>query len=342
MKHVAERAGVSIGTVSNVLNRPDVVAGPTRDRVLAVIDEVGFVRNGWASKLRSSQSRTFGLVILDIGNPFFARVARGVEDVADELGYTVMVCNSDCRPVREARHLDFLQEHRVAGLLITPTDPAAVATKLELLQERGMTAVLVDEPSQRGDQCSVAVDDLLGGQIAGRHLLALGRRRIVFVTVVGAFRQFEERLAGLQQEVAHHPNADDIEILVVRLPTLDAVAGHAGVSEILGHRPDAVFCANDIVALGVLRGLLEAGVKVPGTIALMGYDDIDFAAIATIPLTSIRQPAYDLGRTAATMLLEECAGQDHSHRHVMFQPELVVRRSTQAKAIIGQVTATVA
>jgi LacI family transcriptional regulator len=328
IKDVADRAGVSLGTVSNALNRPEVVAAATRERVLAVVAEMGFVRNGSASRLRSSRNTALGLIVIDVGNPFFTEVVRGAERMAEELGYVMLLCDSDNQPKREERHLRFLEEHRVAGILITPAVLERVMPRLQALKASGVAVVLVDEPTDLTDQCSVSVDDVLGGQIAGEHLLQAGRRRIVYVEVTAPFRPFEDRLVGLRRAVAAHPDSANVRVEVVRLPTLEASAGAEGVEEILGHHPDAVFCANDIAALGVLRELMARGIDVPRQIALIGYDDITFAPMAAMPLSSIRQPAFELGGTAARLLIEECSGAPHEHQHITFRPELVARQST--------------
>jgi LacI family transcriptional regulator len=328
IRDVADRAGVSVGTVSNALNRPDVVAERTRKRVLAVIRELGFVRNGSASRLRSSRNTALGLVVIDVGNPFFTEVVRGAERMAEQLGYVVLLCDSDSTIEREDRHLRFLEEHRVAGILITPTMPERVRPVLRSLKAMGIAVVLLDEPAQDRDQCSVAVDDILGGHVAGQHLLDIGRRRIVYVSVKDNFRPFEERFAGLQQAIAAHDPSDSVRLDVVRLPTLEASVAGDGVEEILSHRPDAIFCANDVAAIGVLRALMARGIEVPGEIALIGYDDIAFAPMAAVPLSSVRQPATELGATAARLLIEECSGAPHQHQQITFRPELVPRQST--------------
>ncbi|MFC7584086.1 LacI family DNA-binding transcriptional regulator [Nonomuraea antimicrobica] len=173
IKEVAAHAGVSPGTVSNVLNRPGKVAPATRRRVEAAIDELGFVRHGSASTLRAGHSRTIGLSVIDIGNPFFTEVAAGVEDMASELGYAVILGNSAGSAGKEDRNLRVLSEHRVRGVLITPSgeDPA----RLDRLREHGISVVLVDHPAHRPDQCAVAVDDVAGGRAAVAHLLSKGR-----------------------------------------------------------------------------------------------------------------------------------------------------------------------
>ncbi|MDX6217467.1 MAG: LacI family transcriptional regulator [Frankiales bacterium] len=316
IKAVAERALVSVGTVSNVLNRPDQVAAPTRARVEAAMRELGFVRNSSAGSLRAGRSHALGLVVLDIGNPFFTDVARGVEQAAAEQGYAVLLCNSDGSPARQATHLRFLEEHRVDGVLLTPAD--SDLDRVRELEARGTSVVLVDEAAQP-DRCSAAVDDIRGGQLVGEHLLSRGRERVAYVTGPDSIRQCADRGRGLEDTGLH--------VRRVEIDALTGAAGYAAARRVT--RTDAVFCANDVVALGVLRALLEQGVRVPDDVALVGYDDIEFAATAAVPLTSIRQPALQLGRTAALMLLDEIsAPAEHAHQQVLFTPELVTRRST--------------
>ncbi|RSM87944.1 LacI family transcriptional regulator [Kibdelosporangium aridum] len=321
IKDVAVRAGVSVGTVSNVLNRPAKVAPATRELVLAAIEELGFVRNSSAAQLRAGASRSLGLVVLDMANPFFQDVAKGVEDVATELGYAVLLCNSDEQAARENWYLQVLEEQRVRGVLITPV--MAGSQRLDVLRHRGTPAVLVDRTASQADCCSVGVDDVAGGELAGAHLKSLGRKRIAYITGPLSLSQCADRLTGLRRAVG------DVE--VVETPALKAGYGYAAARELFdnGSAVDAVFCANDLLALGVLRAAVSTGRRISEDIALIGYDDIEFAADAAVPLSSIRQPAIQIGRMAAQLLLEECDNPDvHAHQQVMFKPELVVREST--------------
>jgi LacI family transcriptional regulator, galactose operon repressor len=329
IKDVAERAGVSIGTVSNVLNRPEKVATATREQVLAAIAELGFVRNSSAAQLRAGTSRSLGLIVLDMANPFFQDVAKGVEDVATELGYALMLCNTDEQAARENWYLQVLEEQRVRGVLITPV--ALSSERLDALRRRGTPTVLVDRHDPRVDCCSVAVDDVAGGELAGAHLIALGHRRIAYVTGPLTLRQCADRLAGLRKAVAAAGLDPSRVIEIVEAPTLKARIGYEAARKLLDSGTDvsAAFCANDLLALGVLRAAVSTGRRVPDDIALLGYDDIEFAADAAVPLSSIRQPTVQIGRTAARLLLEECDYPGtHAHQQVMFKPELVVREST--------------
>jgi LacI family transcriptional regulator len=329
IREVAEQAGVSLGTVSNVLNRPEVVAEATRLRVQAVIEQLGFVRNGSAHQLRAGRSNHLGLVVLDVTNPFFTEVARGVEDAANEAGYVVILCNSDSSQEKEGRYLHMLQEQRTAGVLITPVQNDVAY--LQHLRQRDIAIVLLDRPSRARDLCSVAIDDALGGELAMRHLLELGHRRIAFVSGPLSIRQYAERRRGARRAIKMaglDPNEVLSEILIA---AQNASSGEQCVETLLARpaRPGAVFCANDLLALGVMRGLGQRGIKIPDDIALVGYDDVEFASMLSPALTSIRQPKYQLGRAAADLLLHEINEADqHQHTQIMYQPELIIRAST--------------
>ena len=340
MKDVASLAGVAVGTVSNVLNHPDLVRPLTRARVEAAMEELGFIPNGSARQLRAGRSRCLGLVVLDVTNPFFTEVARGVEDYAQAAGYAVILCNSDEADDKERRYLRVLEEQRVRGILITPVHGRA--PELRRIRDRGTPVVLLDRPGSAG-QCSVAVDDRRGGEIAVSHLLELGHRRIALVNGPVAIRQCADRRRGALRAV-ERAGLDPAAVLVeVTVPAMNARAGAVAADDLLSvgpsgaaGRPTAVFCTNDMLALGLLRRLGQAGVAVPGDLAVVGYDDIEFAADAAVPLTSVRQPKYQLGRAAAELLLDEADRPDeHEHRRFVFKPELVARASS------GEVTSPV-
>ena len=331
IRDVAAHAGVSVGTVSNVLNRPDIVAPSTRSRVLDAITELGFVPNESARQLRRGRGRSLGLVVLDVANPFFTDVAKGVEEATGPAGLPVIFCNSDGDAAKESAYLDLLEEQRVQGVLITPVDDANA--RLLRLRERGVLVVLLDRVSPRPEICSVSVNDVHGGEQAVRHLIEMGHERIAFVGGPWALTQMQDRFRGGVRALteAGRP-AGALRRFETPSPTV--AAGRDAAARVLGvpraARATAVFCANDLLALGVLQGLTRQRVRVPEEVALVGYDDIDFAAAAAVPISSVRQPRQRLGRTAAELLLDETADPEaHVHRQVIFEPELVVRESSQ-------------
>ena len=332
IRDVAERAGVSVGTVSNVLNRPETVAQATRQRVLDAIAALGFVRNESARQLRAGRSRTIGLVVLDISNPFFTDVARGVEDAVNAEGLAVILCNSDDRPEKEAAYLDALAEQRVQGVLITPT--ARLSPALDTLRRRGVPVVLLDRRAAGPDQCSVAVDDVHGGRLAADHLLERGHRRIAFVGGSSGLPQVQERHEGVERAVLEACGSDDA-LTVLSPEKLTVSAGRSAAEQIIGmpssRRPTAAICANDLLALGMLQEMVRHGVHVPDDFAIVGYDDIDFAAAAAVPLSSVRKPRQELGRRAAELMMDEARGEKHLHEQLLFEPQLVVRESSMVR-----------
>jgi LacI family transcriptional regulator len=329
VKDVALRAGVSLGTVSNVLNRPERVSESTRARVQQAIEELGFVRNEAARQLRAGRSRTIGLLVLDVGNPFFTDMAAGVEAAAEAVGLGVVLCNSGQVLAREDHYLGMLQEQRAFGILITPVSDRNA--RIDQIRRAGTPIVLLDRESSRR-QCSVSVDDVSGGEMAMRHLLELGHRRVAFVGGPATISQVADRLAGARAAISA-AGLDQARLQVVETPALTVLHGRSAGEQIatlpVRRRPTAVFCANDLLALGVLQEMTRRQVDVPGQMAIIGYDDIDFAAAAAVPLSSVRQPSAQLGRAAAELLIEEVGTPaTHRHRQVIFEPELVIRAST--------------
>lgn len=328
VREVAALAGVSLGTVSNVLNRPDKVAPGTVERVQAAITQLGFVRNDSARQLRAGRSSTVGLIVLDGGNPFFTDVARGAEDAAMAKGLAVLIGNSDESTERERTYVDLFEERRVAGLLISPAGDDL--GRLTRLRDQGTAVVLVDRRADDGHFASVSVDDVAGGRIAVEHLTAIGRRRIAFVGGPFGIRQVADRHAGAL--AAATEAGATLEVLPTR--SLSVLEGRR-IGEALharppAERPDAVFAANDLLAVGLEQAFIMRGsVRVPDEIAIVGYDDIAFAEAAVVPLTSVRQPAQDLGRRAIELLVAQVEqGQLIDLEQVEFTPELVVRQST--------------
>lgn len=330
IKEVAARAGVAVGTVSNVLNHPDRVAPATLERVLNAVNELGFVRNDAARQLRAGQSRTIGLIVLDSSNPFFAAVARAAENEATRHGADIILGNSGSDPEREARYVTLFEEQRVQGVLISPAGD--ISSRLSSLRARGVAAVLVDREGDPEMHSSVSVDDTAGGTMAAGHLLDTGRRRLAFVGGSPGIRQVADRLAGARSAVAKVPDAS---LEVLEAADMTVLAGRAVGQELVergrDRLPEAIFCANDLLAVGVLQSLLLInGLRVPQDVALIGYDDIDFAQSTVVPLSSIRQPAEEIGRTAVTLLQEQLGAAPAPPRQVRFTPELVARQSTRS------------
>jgi LacI family transcriptional regulator len=332
IKDVAAAAGVSIGTVSNVLNRPEIVRDATRRRVETAIAHLGYVPNGSARQLKAGRSRVVAYLLLDTANPFFTDVASGVEDTIRERGLSLFLCSSNQDRQREDEYLRDLAELRVRGVLVTAVDPANPL--VDSLRSRGIPVVLVDRVLRGAAPgwCAVGVDDVAGGELAVEHLIERGHSRLAFVGGPAEIPQVDDRRRGAARALERAGRPTDA---ITEFPTtgLTVADGRQAGERLMGmsarRRPTAAFCANDLVAVGLLQHLTQQGVRVPDDVAIVGYDDIDYAAAAAVPLTSVAQPRHELGRTAARLLLDEAEhGSDHVHDQVVFAPALIARAST--------------
>jgi LacI family transcriptional regulator len=324
IEDVARLAGVGRSTVSNVINRPEIVAPTTRERVTAAMDMLGYVPNESARVLAGGMGRFIGMVVHDAGNPFFGQIARAVESIALDRDYVVMLTSTGAEPTREDNALRLLMRQRAQGVLLTTT--ALRATAIASLRKIGTRVVLLDTPGGE-DECSVSVDDVDGGRLAGRHFLDCGYTRIAFAGRPRQTTQHADRLAGLRDAlVAVGLSVQEVEVANDDVASGREVAASLAAGDLSS--PLAVLCGNDLIAMGIMFGLQERGVRVPDQVAICGYDDIDLAQHLAIPLTTVRQPMDELGRAAFELLLDEVSGKGHTHRAERFAPELVVRHST--------------
>lgn len=323
IKEVAEHAGVSDSTVSNVINRPEIVAAPTLDRVRASMSELGFFVNAAARQLRLGDARTLGMILQDIGTTFFADFARDCADAAESANYSVLLSSSDQQGDRENRHLRMFEEQRIAGLLLIPV--AGETDEMRSLADRGVPIVAFGAHMDETRFCSVVVDDEAGGRLAVEHLVQRGRRDIFFI---GAqIPQVAARFRG--GETAALSAGARVEWMVTRGETFHD--GALAADRILSRDklPSGLFASNDAVAAGALRNFLRAGIRIPQQIAIVGHDDADIARQSQIELTTIKQPREVLADVGVRLLLEQI-GDRRAHRHqfVTLVPELVIREST--------------
>ncbi|GAA0411511.1 LacI family DNA-binding transcriptional regulator [Leifsonia naganoensis] len=328
MREVAALAGVSHGSVSHYLNHPDRVSAELAARIQQAIDTLGFVPNIVGRQLRTGSSSAIAYIAPDVSNPYFATIAEGVEQRAAEAGLSVFIANSNRSRAREDAYLELFQQHRVRGMLVASHE--GVEDRLAVIRRRGTPTVLVGQAAVSPEQASVSVDDVAGGALAARHLLDGGRRRLAFVGGPVGIRQVGDRLGGAQRAVDAVPGAS-LEVLPVEDRTIagGVEAARDLVARAPEDRPDALFAANDLLALGLLQGLVSAGVRVPEEVALVGYDDIEFAAASLIPITSIRSPHEEFGAAAVDLLVAAFDDPVAGGRRV-YAPELVVRASSAA------------
>lgn len=324
---VARLAGVSTATVSNAMNRPHMVAEATRERVMAAIDELDFVPNRAAAALRKGTNRVLGLVIPDIVNPFYAAIVDAVVDAADRERYGVALCVSHEDPAREQRHFAMLAEQRAAGALVVPI--TADWTRLSHLRMVGTRLIMVDRRVDESEACSVAVDDVRGGELAMAHLLGAGGEGVAIVNGARSIVQCEDRRTGARTAMTAaglHP--DGLLEIEVEEMTVDAGVA-AGRRLAAAGTPRRIFATNDQLAIGVIRGLAESGLQVPTDAAVIGYGDLAFGNEEAQRLTTVGQPKHEMGEDAVGKLLAELReGAAHQHTATTFQPHLVIRETT--------------
>jgi LacI family transcriptional regulator len=327
LKQLAARAGVHPSTVSRVVNNDPVlrVSAETRARIEALLEETDYRPDVVARSLRLKQTFVLAMIIPDITNPLFADIFMGIEAVAGERGYGVILANTGGSAERERDHLRSLQARRVDGLILASVslrDPS-----VSWLREQGIKHVLVNRYSGQRDPF-VGADDFAGGMMATRHLVSLGHRRIAHLAgspgVSTAVQRRRGYLAALQEAgLALEPD------LVVESGYLEDT-GRRAMERLLElpARPTAVFAVNDMAAMGAHAAILERGLRIPEDVAIVGYNDVPLASRLAPALTTLRVPVREFGRISAQMLIDQINADRALSRRVVLQPELVIRGST--------------
>lgn len=327
VKDVAAHAGVSVGTVSNVLNGRATVADVYVKRVMEAIDELGFIPNEAARALRVGSSRVVGFIVSEEDNPFFTEVVRGAELAAEPSGGIVLVGHTRGEESREAFYLDAFADQRARGVILQP-DRGSNAD-LQKLRSHEIPIVVLANIDPRLGVSSVVVDGRRGGNLATRHLVATGRQRLAFVGGTQEQAEIQQRVAGAREGAG----SVSLEIIETSLTNIQhgQKIGEELAARAANERPDGIFAANDLVALGLLNAFTRSGLRVPDDVALVGFDDIALARDAHVPLTTVRQPSLQIGRTAIGMIENE-RNNGAAPTHVQLEPALVVRASSAARS----------
>jgi LacI family transcriptional regulator len=326
MAHVAQKAGVSLMTVSRVINDKEGVGQATRERVKAFIEQLGYSPSDIARGLVTKHTGTLGLVMPDVANPFFAEVARGAEHIAYDAGYNLFLCNTGEDTQRELEMLQSLEEKRVDGVLVCSS--RLEESVLEEAVASHPAAVLLSRRLESDDVGSVVINDLLGGQMATEHLLRAGHRAIGLLAGPLISESGRSRAKSYRATLVATGVSFDPDWTRHCMPTVEG--GREMARELLTDEPEltALFCHNDLIAIGALQACADLGRAVPTDVAVVGYDDIPPAALVSPSLTTCRVPRYEMGSRAMQLLLEKisgCAGEEC--KEIIFQPELVVRDS---------------
>ena len=326
LRDVAKRAGVAPITVSRVINNSGYVSAQTRARVEAAVEELGYVPNRLARSLRLKHTNTLALVVTDITNPFWTTVVRGVEDAANEAGFTVILCNTDESEAKQDAYLQVLLQKRVDGILFVPASGAA--EPVNRVQKQGIPIVVLDRRVP-GTQVDVVRGDSEGGayQLV-RHLLGLGHRRIAALSGPEGVSTAVERVSGYRRALREAGLGEGAE--QVCYGQFTQPSGYQVAQEALERRPQptALFATNNFIAIGALRALGDAGLRVPEDISLASFDDLTSALAIEPFLTVADQPAYEMGRQATKLLTDRLSGlAGNGYKEIVLPAKLIVRRS---------------
>lgn len=327
MKEIARLAGVSLGTVSHVLNNSARVREPMRQRVLAAVQASGYHPSELARGLRRDKTNMIGMIMPDITNPFFPAVVRGAEDVAFSNGYRLILCNTDNDHSKEIVHLNELRAYLPAGLIVIPSRFSDLTAQAESYRKSGAGVVCIDRTPRDWTGDSVTANNERGAYLATQHLLKLGHTRLATIAGPLHLTNARERLDGYKRALreAHlHPGPEYIQET-----TFDKQGGYLKTLLLLRliPRPTAIFAGNDMIALGALLAIREAGLQCPRDISLMGFDDLDLAETTNPSLSSVSQSGYQLGTTAARMLIDRIQGDESPAKHVVLETSLSLRDS---------------
>jgi len=326
MRDVARRAGVTPTTISHVINNTRYVRKETHARVWAAINELGYQPNNLARSLRRKETHTFGLIVPDNANPFFAEVARGIEDSSFDRGYCVILCNSEKNLEKELSYINVLQGRQVDGIILVS---AGINTQHIIdLQEKGKPVVVVDREIAGVNVDAVLTDNRGGGYKAVHHLVELGHKRIGCISGPSELTPSAERVDGYKQAVTEaglrwEPN------LIIK-GDFHSKGGYSAIEKLMSlpEPPTAVFACNDMMAIGAMAGAIDLGYNIPHDLSIVGFDDIELASYTNPKLTTVEQPKYKMGTVATEMMLRQVNEGKSPGRRLILPTELIIRQST--------------
>lgn len=323
---IAERAGVSIATVSHVINNTGRVGTTTRETVLQAIHEMGYHRNAVASALAGKNSYSIGLIVPDVNNAFFSELLRGAEDEAFKFGYSVLICNTDHDVEKEQVYLRTLRSKKMDGIIIaTGSAPGNI---IQQLVDEGVAVTILSREIPNVSLPTVLVDNFLGGKLAAYHLTSLGHRTIAVISEPLTIGSSRERIRGFKSVL--EAVAPTGQLLVAKEYGFGINAGFRITCEMLAtHKFTAIFATNDQLAVGALQACNQLGKRVPDDISLIGFDNTVLAQIVHPPLTTIAQPMYELGQRSVSVTIDFLESGMLSNETIVLKPELVVRQSTK-------------
>jgi DNA-binding LacI/PurR family transcriptional regulator len=325
---VAKEAGVSIATVSNAINGKGKISKKRREEIFKIMERLQYQPSVIASALTGKKTYTLGLLIPDISNPFFAEIARAIEDQAHQHGYSVIICSTDNKDERVERYITLLEQKSVDGIIIgTGIENMEIISQLQS-KSTPLAMIARETPALAVD--TVVADDFVGGVLAAGHLASLGHKRLAILSENLKVSSSRERIRGFKQGLADAGvSFDDSSIVICEYKVEE---GRRGALELLrrgsGERPTAIFCCNDLLAIGALQAAKEIGVRVPEELSVVGFDNTILATVTDPPLTSVAQPMEHMGKLVFNLLIENLEKKESIKQRVVLRPELVIRRST--------------
>ena len=330
MKKIAELAGVSLGTVSHVLNGTARVREPLRKRVLDAVRVTGYQPSQLARGLRRDKTNILAMIIPDILNPFFPGVVRGAEDVAFANGYRLVLCNTDNDHGKEVMHLNALRTYLPSGLIVIPSDFSDLTAQTESYRRAGAAVVCIDRLPRNWNGDSVTINNTDGAANAASYLIGLGHRHMAVITGPLHLTNSQDRLKGFRRALKQA----NLELApgYVQEATFDRAGGYAKTKVLLKlvPRPTAILACNDLIALGALMAIREEKLHCPEDISLVGFDGLDLTETTTPQLSSVYQSPYQLGAAAAQLALDRVAEKEAPVKHIVLKTELRVRDSVAA------------
>jgi DNA-binding LacI/PurR family transcriptional regulator len=326
---IAKEAGVSIATVSKVMNGKGRISAETRSAVFAIMERLDFQPSVIASALTGKKTFTLGLLVPDVSNPFFAEIARAIEDQGHQLGYSVVMCNTDNKDEKIERYISLLLQKSVDGIIIA----TGIERKeiLEQLLVKGLPIVLIARELPLIAVDTVVVDDYVGGCMAANHLLQIGHSEIAFLAESQKVSSSRERMRGFRQTMLDAGLTLNEQWL--KVCDYKVEDGNSKALELLqeDRRPTAIFACNDMLAVGALQAAMQMKINVPSELSIISFDNTILSSVTNPPLTTIAQPMEQMGKLAVDLIVENIKEENHQKQRIVLRPELIIRESTSAR-----------
>ncbi|MCR1899541.1 LacI family transcriptional regulator [Irregularibacter muris] len=328
IREVAKKAGVSVATVSRVLNHPHTVSSPTMELVLATMEKMQYTPNGLARSLALNRSSTIALLIPNILNPLYPQVAKGIEDVAHQKGYNILLCNTEEKQDKEQDYVEMLLEKRVDGIILTASQ--LKEKDIQKIKNQNIPLVLIGRNIENMEANMVFTDYYMGAYQMTQHLIEIGYREIAHITGLKCQEESKEKLRGYERAIQEAGISLKNNWIIEGDNEIEG--GYLGAKKLLRLKepPQAIFAANDLMAIGAIDAIKSNGLTIPGDIAIVGFDDIKMASLVEPKLTTISQPVYKMGLIAARLLFESIESkhnEEEFNQKIFLQPKLMVRKS---------------